>query len=780
MADTIVRVYDNETTVIVVGTELVELYALEARGEAEIATAAAGGALVSEVNAASSAAEASGYADDAEATEAAIQAQITGFPGAAGQTIPVATRTILKAVPWPPSASTYLFETPLEGDFSFSTSNLSAKITADNLLAAGDRNAIYVPPNSAPTGASGAWIRIGELHPKHFNAISGSGVDHSSKLNAFFTAMIAEGFNRKYSMGGDWSAASGLSLSPSTVIDVPPFSLDFGACNITALASISRMLTIQNCFGTTFHGMLSLIGTGAVSDVNALWTCNTAAYIGFCGNASFDSIYVQGFGYAGIETNQVGNNDALTIRHARGKRIGSGQPLASRSRTANWTKVSNVGSSLDLNQYTEITVSAPPLPYTLPGVAGLPPLHIGVEINGQYCRVIYANPAGTTLRVFPWINSASGASGTLKYHYGAGVMLRGSDANLVNIGEATFNFCSTTVEMGALYGSEFGVVHGEGNGSLMRLGSTDSNTVGMNTGYAYSEGNTYRLLPISPNRYNEHIHTYGGTDGSAKDYDASSPSNGTIVPYATGFGSLTLGADKGGNHYAARTYNAEAVIANSLNAFSLDFNTPATLRGRHYYNVAAANTTLTIIAPEAGFRNNLAYDSAVVTIHGTGTNGRPVNSTVFTPPSGHSINGLAVNVSLNYSGKYFTGPAQFRVTMLNATTWRIDPLNAIAEGAPGVETQGNADVTLTPYSNKVVQRFTTALTANRTVTLATAASAGFPTGAVEGNRFKIVRPATGAFNLNVGTGPLKALPAGSWCEVVYDGSAWQLTEYSTL
>jgi hypothetical protein len=43
-----------------------------------------------------------------------------------------------------------------------------------------------------------------------------------------------------------------------------------------------------------------------------------------------------------------------------------------------------------------------------------------------------------------------------------------------------------------------------------------------------------------------------------------------------------------------------------------------------------------------------------------------------------------------------------------------------------------------------------------------------------GRTFRIVRTAnaTGAFNLNVGTGPLKALAVSTWCDVTYNGSAW--------
>lgn len=89
---------------------------------------------------------------------------------------------------------------------------------------------------------------------------------------------------------------------------------------------------------------------------------------------------------------------------------------------------------------------------------------------------------------------------------------------------------------------------------------------------------------------------------------------------------------------------------------------------------------------------------------------------------------------------------------------------------------GNANATLSCGSSAPVQRFATALTAGRTVTLST-------TGAYRGAKFRIVREAaaTGSFNISVGTGPLKALTAaGQWCEVEYDGSAWFLSAYGTL
>ena len=89
--------------------------------------------------------------------------------------------------------------------------------------------------------------------------------------------------------------------------------------------------------------------------------------------------------------------------------------------------------------------------------------------------------------------------------------------------------------------------------------------------------------------------------------------------------------------------------------------------------------------------------------------------------------------------------------------------------------RGNAAATLT-VGDAPTQRWNTALTVDRAVTLSTV-------GASSGDRFRVVREAgaTGAVNLNVGTGPLKALAtASTWCDVEYDGTAWRLTAAGAL
>lgn len=88
---------------------------------------------------------------------------------------------------------------------------------------------------------------------------------------------------------------------------------------------------------------------------------------------------------------------------------------------------------------------------------------------------------------------------------------------------------------------------------------------------------------------------------------------------------------------------------------------------------------------------------------------------------------------------------------------------------------GDAIKTLQYRVNEPTQRWNTALTANRAVTLST-------TGAKAGSAFHIVRQAgaTGASTLDVGVGPLKSLAVSQWCDVEYDGAAWFLSRFGAL
>jgi hypothetical protein len=87
--------------------------------------------------------------------------------------------------------------------------------------------------------------------------------------------------------------------------------------------------------------------------------------------------------------------------------------------------------------------------------------------------------------------------------------------------------------------------------------------------------------------------------------------------------------------------------------------------------------------------------------------------------------------------------------------------------------RGDASQTLTAGVDAPVQRWATALTANRTVTCSA-------TGAVSGSTFRVVRSGLGAFTLDVCG--VKTVPnaTAAFVDVAFDGAAWRLTGYGVL
>jgi hypothetical protein len=89
--------------------------------------------------------------------------------------------------------------------------------------------------------------------------------------------------------------------------------------------------------------------------------------------------------------------------------------------------------------------------------------------------------------------------------------------------------------------------------------------------------------------------------------------------------------------------------------------------------------------------------------------------------------------------------------------------------------RGDNSVTLVAGTDAAIQKFATALGANRTITLSKAQ-------AWDGATFTIVRTGLGAFTLDVGG--LKTLPSATaaWAEVAFDGvaQAWYLVSQGVL
>lgn len=157
------------------------------------------------------------------------------------------------------------------------------------------------------------------------------------------------------------------------------------------------------------------------------------------------------------------------------------------------------------------------------------------------------------------------------------------------------------------------------------------------------------------------------------------------------------------------------------------------------------------------------------------------NSVIYTLQNNEVIKGVAGNPKAYYTGNSANPtvrscgnrsdtviPLQLNSTPNLGGDWMIIP-------CPDYQTVNtDATLSLTPFVSAPNIRHTGTLTADRAVALGT-------TNAVAGKtKFRITRTGSGAFNLNVGTGPLKALATNQWCEVIYDGSAYFLSAYGAL
>lgn len=249
----------------------------------------------------------------------------------------------------------------------------------------------------------------------------------------------------------------------------------------------------------------------------------------------------------------------------------------------------------------------------------------------------------------------------------------------------------------------------------------------------------------------------------------------------------------GGTNQAVNCMSLSNIVKVSRYGFN-DTVSSATTKNRHINPTSSGSGTAEFLNDNA---NGSAFhfpehqhvsfsaDNATPSVSGQRyfrtANATPTTITNFTGGvSGQQIELLCndANTTIQHNGSTITlvnaGNKKLRSGVIykfirTSSVWRESdyfPLGVTAD-------VGDAAKTLQARLNEETQIWATELTQDRAVTLSA-------TGAYAGAKFHIARPAIGAFNLNVGTGPLKALAAGEWCEVTYSGAAWVLTKFGAL
>lgn len=292
---------------------------------------------------------------------------------------------------------------------------------------------------------------------------------------------------------------------PITIGPVDPFpaprSLG-GNLQLISLAPMAKLLTFRNVDSWTWNGSLQLIG-GNSSVAYASRDVQTAmAFEGrYTRFTVTGSVQCYGFQFAGVPI--ITNGPAefgewLTISGGLyGWDVGSA-PLANQAMalTGNYSNRVNSGSAGSPGQRTTMTMATMP-PAFLDDYGTVDEQVIAVKIGTRPYRVTAINRALNKIEVYPWVENAAPASGTLDYMFGGLFMEGGHDGSLANLPVLASTRCVGWNSM-CLYPSNIGWMTSQFDGCAMLFGSVTIAQFGGRLGGFYSEGGpdaaTYEMV----------------------------------------------------------------------------------------------------------------------------------------------------------------------------------------------------------------------------------------------------------------------------------------------
>lgn len=595
-------------------------------------------------------------------------------------------------------------------------------------------------------GVTVVWYELFELEPnaKMFGAKE-AGADASAAIQAFFDYVTSVRCGKAI-LAGDFNIAAGIVLNGAAA-----YTRHFEfAATLRATGPIDTMFRFNNGNSFEFDGRLEVYGNASSAWAGRL--CRQGIYVFNCGRAKFGDMFAQYFKEWGVyEYAAVGsgsNNGQAQFKSVKaiycGSFSGAGLP-------ANYSSPANTGGTDSFTQYTTINVDVLP-PNT---VEARSLLFVTIGSGLYYVASAGIDDGAGTIRIFPWIDPAVATSGTLRYIFGGAVASLGNDNSVIDTGQIDAQLCGIGFWDGALYGATVRMLVAQscGVGYVIGTNLSSAHESSLVTGI-YCEVNTFDIVIVQ-----------------------ASPVKATaICTYETSFAKMmSIGPRRGDNTLLDSGFGVRGLTIIRDKVYSGDkqgknlrdlTNAPSIAhKDADIYKTNAITFNLTY---NADINRLYGWDALPIIVYGTGTFNNPTGTITFNPPSGWTVNGGASAVF-----KGFYGPAHFIVKFITATLDVKVILVAGREHPEAVTTIAtNAAANITPWSTAPTVVHTGTLTADRTLTLVT-------TDAVAGKtRFRIVRTGSGAFNLSVGG--LKNLATNTWCEVVFDGSAYVLTAYGAL
>lgn len=395
--------------------------------------------------------------------------------------------------------------------------------------------------------------------------------------------------------------------------------------------------------------------------------------------------------------------------------------------------------------------------------------NFGIALNKASENSITAN----TLN----LNGFNTLTATADTNTSAGLYLRNGSVNNVIVG-------NTMMDWGTAYAQTYGV------------------WIDANNGRNYLGQNSYKT---STAQVDTLVSTTGNTTETAV---VSTPTVTPVMQYASG---VTVTADANASPITMERSDTPGQWKFELSSNTNNFRLKNTYVGNTAWNIKSSTTdssltlgsTASPVAPRASFiygeqastlsgTNAAAGDFYMVTGSGTGSSASGGKFRFLTPVIGssgttvqtftekfaimrdggvivHPLSSAPVN-GMGNGAVYSDSTDNFFYGRVNNAWHTLS--NPNKTGVSTISVDASATFTFSPLSSRWFQLLSAPITATRTVTLST-------TSAQQGTEATFIRSAasTGAFNWSIGG--LINLTPGSWCTVVYDGSAWVLGTFTT-
>jgi len=488
---------------------------------------------------------------------------------------------------------------------------------------------------------------VGYQPPTSFNPVDSRSTanipDDSAALQAW-----ADAASHPDSVGLTFDATGFFGTSDPIILGpVDPFpgprSIG-GNLQLISLAPMAKLLTLRNVDSWTWNGSLQLIG----GDSSVAWsTRDVQTALAFEGRYTrftvTGSVQCYGFQFAGVPiiTNGLTEfGEWLTISGGLyGWDVGSA-PLAGSATalTGNYSNRVNNGSAWSPGQRTVLTMATMP-PAFLDDYGTVDEQVIAVKIGTRPYRVTSIDRLQGKIEVYPWVETAAAASGTLDYMFGGLFMEGGHDGSLASLPVLASTRCVGWNSM-CLYPSNIGWMTSQFDGCAMLFGSVTIAQYGGRLGGFYAEGGAATFEMVMFNGDNNRMSFGNLALADFAKWRTPSAWNGVLDISEPG---LKLASLEG--RQWEKNPNAKAIYPGAYQSETIPIqsNRPTAVFDPvdHFW--------LRLAPFDPGEDRMFGVRSRRVVICGSGSNGQPTGTITVEsdPPGAKTVNGAA---SVTYSG----------------------------------------------------------------------------------------------------------------------------------